>query len=133
MDHMLLRELRLDFLPGRSFWTCDIPSSQPSGGGMSGLISQIGTKGGGAASLGSTGVSGSAANSTLRRLNLRGSKPLVVELLPNSQKVMRPPCGAFRVWAQQLMNPGEAAEVCMYSMRVIPLRSSYKQHLLLHF
>jgi len=43
---------------------------------------------------------------TLKKAGLRGERGLVVELLKDSQARTRPPAGAFRVWVQELLNPG---------------------------
>ena len=51
------------------------------------------------------------AASTLKRLNIRGDRPLVIELLKDKQAAVRPPAGAFRIWVQQLLNPLATEEV----------------------
>lgn len=57
-------------------------------------------------------------NNTLKRLGLRGERGLVIELLKDSQSKVRPPVGAFRVWVQELLNPG-AKEVSIVLVCVV--------------
>ena len=155
-DNFLLRELRADLLPGRSYWTSEAlgpvstsansdskaaiasakvginttaASAAPS---SAGVTSKAGVKHGRgkgtshkpneapvepsqmtnslpmkAATAAPVHTPGSV---TLKKLGLRGERGLVVELLKDSQARTRPPVGAFRVWVQELLNPG-AAEV----------------------
>ncbi len=102
-DHFLLRELRADLLPGRSYWTCAAPA-------VTADLHSIGRSG-----ASSFGKGGAALQGSLKRLGLSkdGAKDrhLVVESLRDVQAKVRPPAGAFRVWAQQLLNPG-AEEGC---------------------
>ncbi len=49
---------------------------------------------------------GGAAIGSLKRLGLSRDRNLVVEVLSDVQSKVRPPAGAFRVWVQQLLNPG---------------------------
>jgi hypothetical protein len=94
----LLRELRPDMLPGRSFWTCVAPAVAQDlnsiGRSNPGSFGKGGNKGGATSAVGS-----------LKRLQLK-DRNLVVELLSDVQSRVRPPGGAFRVWVQQLLNPG---------------------------
>jgi hypothetical protein len=59
----------------------------------------------------STASAAATAGSTLKRLNIRGDRPLVIELLSDKQEAVRPPAGAFRVWVQHLLNPLAPEEV----------------------
>ncbi|KAJ1409646.1 hypothetical protein B484DRAFT_403150 [Ochromonadaceae sp. CCMP2298] len=172
LDGFLLRELRADLLPGRSFWTCERdkekePEDKDSKdrdkrggkkGGAGGAGAAKGTSAAVAGAKAGAGMAGVAAGgeavveegpiptalagSSLRRLGLRGERGLVVELCldptrmvmgtaalpaqsptPQSQSIpppalfalslpflsqsqVRPPAGAFRLWAQELLNPG---------------------------
>ena len=131
----MLRELRADLLPGHSFWTSEAAAPVPSADSNVYAVGQAGvksgSKGGNKNTTGksavvaaettkpvapSTAPKASAANPstcgsvTLKKAGLRGERGLVVELLRDSQAKTRPPAGAFRVWVQELLNPG-AAEV----------------------
>lgn len=144
----MLRELRADLLPGRSFWTSELASPAPAtgtgtpatgagagaGSGPSKPVapstSTAKAPKGAASASGSASASSAAAtvssskdcakdgsavattkaaanpSTMLKRLCLRGERGLVVELLKDCQARVRPPAGAFRVWVQELLNPG---------------------------
>ena len=106
VDKFLLRELRIDLLPGRSYWTCEAPSASTA----STDLFAIGRKSAPVANASGGGAAGSGGANSLKKLGLRGERGLVVELLKDSQVKVRPPAGAFRVWTQELLNPG-AVEV----------------------
>ena len=118
-DRFLLRELRTDLLPGRSYWTCESPAAATAS--ATDIYAAIGRKApvvnknstttaGGAGTSSSSSSSGGNSCSSLKKLGLRGERGLVVELLSDVQDKVRPPAGAFRVWVQELLNPG-AVEV----------------------
>ncbi len=151
-DNFLLRELRADLLPGRSYWTSEaqgpvstntsndtkaaagakvgnitapVANSAQSAAGVTSKANAKPGRGKGdrnrpseaptdlpssanaapskAASTAPVNTPGSV---TLKKLGLRGERGLVVELLKDSQARTRPPVGAFRVWVQELLNPG---------------------------
>ena len=118
VDNFLLRELRADLLPGRSYWTSEAAtsssvtatSSSSSGADLYSFgqqkPKQPQTAGKAGAGTGVVGPTSAAAGSSLKKLGLRWERGLVVELLPDVQSKVRPPAGAFRVWVQQLLNPG---------------------------
>lgn len=150
-DNFLLRELRADLLPGRSYWTSEAAGPAPTstsadakGASRPGSVStaapanplpvankpmQQPGRGKGAGNKPTTTAAepvkltsatpakapatvpvNTCGSATLKKLCLRGERGLVVELLQDSQARTRPPVGAFRVWVQELLNPG-AAEV----------------------
>ena len=166
-DNFLLRELRADLLPGRSYWTSEAlgpvstsansdskaaiasakvginttaASAAPS---SAGVTSKAGAKPGRSKGTGNKPSEAPAEPSntinpvpmkaaaaapvhtpgsvTLKKLGLRGERGLVVELLKDSQARTRPPAGAFRVWVQELLNPGAAEVLFQHSFRFIRL------------
>lgn len=115
--------MRADLLPGRSFWTSESSPVTPTSAAPSTLTSSTAAQ----PAVSSSGANGkqparsatqagpAAAlnpNNTLKKLGLRGERGLVIELLGDSQGRVRPPAGSFRVWVQELLNPG-AKEVCI--------------------
>lgn len=100
-DHFLLRDCRIDLLPGACFWM-----HEPSANNSLNAIATIGQAG--------TGKKGvvDGKSKTLKSLKLsvhaNGSKFLVVEMLPKKQGEYRQslgPTGSFRVWAQRHLSP----------------------------
>eukprot|EP01034_Spumella_vulgaris_P022855 gene22855-29029_t len=113
VDHFLLRELRPDMLPGRSFWTCAAPAVAQD-------LNSIGSRNPGSFGKGAGPKGGVSAVGSLKRLQLK-DRNLVVEMLTDVQARVRPSAGAFRVWVQQLLNPG-ADEGCAIMSPMWPPR-----------
>jgi hypothetical protein len=114
-------------LPGRCYWTSDAAAPPPevkppapgpgkAAGGEKGKAAAVTSAGKKETPFGA-GVSvpptpaaaaqpAAAPVNTLRKFGIRPERGLVVELLSDAQAKVRPPTGAFRVWVQQLLNPG---------------------------
>eukprot|EP01038_Epipyxis_sp_PR26KG_P009755 gene9755-13124_t len=118
IDHFLISELRPDLLPGRCLWTCPPPASSSS---IQDITASIGKKSPVVIgnntnnSNNNNGVSSRnniVSTSMLKKLNIKNSeKSLVIEVLSDVQKKVRPgTVGAFRIWVQRLLNPGQADE-----------------------
>ena len=170
-DNFLLRELRADLLPGRSYWTSEAlgpvststnsdtkavaggkvgvnttaASAAPS---SAGVPSKAGAKQNRSKGMGNKPSEAPAEPSntinpvpmkaaaaapvhtpgsvTLKKLGLRGERGLVVELLKDCQARTRPPAGAFRVWVQELLNPGAAEVLFNHSFRIFRLARDIK-------
>jgi hypothetical protein len=130
-ERLLLRELKPDMLPGRSYWTteCNAPDVVSSATTAQSTASRTVTKTGNAinpvpptstpkasAKLATTPAVSTvkppqppaAPLPTLKKLNIQSEKGLVVEVLPDVQGAVRPPPGAMKLWVQLLANPGAA-------------------------
>lgn len=146
----MLRELRADLLPGHSFWTSEAAAPIPAAGADVYAVGQAATKSGpkganknkaptavpepakptataAAAPASAKAVAvvpNTCGSVTLKKAGLRWERGLVVELLKDTQARTRPPAGAFRVWVQELLNPG-AKEVMLITRSIVfmPLRS----------
>lgn len=102
-QHILIRELRSDMLPGRCLWSCKVPKDTPQN--MTGLGRVPGA-------LSSVSAIPCEHTTSLKRLYFKGDDvKLAVELLSGSQESIRPPISSIRIWAQILVNPYGAAEV----------------------
>lgn len=121
LNRILIRELRSDMLPGKSFWTSFHSTATPQTDAankkvfvaqdMSQLLGGIGNKAAPKDKLKpkDTPAEKSGGVLSLKRCGLAGDKSVVVELLPllgDGSVQMRPPQDSFRVWVQRLANPG---------------------------
>jgi len=122
LNRILIRELRSDMLPGKSFWTSFHSTAAPQSEvankkvfvaqDMSQLLGGIGNKAAAPKDKlkpKDTPAEKSGGALSLKRCGLVGDKSVVVELLPllgDGSVQMRPSQGSFRVWIQRLTNPG---------------------------
>lgn len=112
--HLLLREFRMDYLPGKAFWLNAPPTS--SLGQQKKVTEPVKSSSTGPQTLGKlqSNAPVDPNNNILKKLGLKTeSKSLIVECLPQPQSSIKSIHYSYQIWVQRLLNPLQCGNVSL--------------------